>query len=62
VLDPSSARDALAYAAGALTPARKVDELLGAYRAEVLREAAAAIEEDGLHDAADRLRRLAASA
>jgi hypothetical protein len=31
-----SARDALAYAAGALTPARKVGELLDAYRDEVL--------------------------
>jgi hypothetical protein len=39
-----SARDDLAYAAGALTPARRVAELLDAYRAEVLREAADAAD------------------
>lgn len=53
-----SARDALAYAAGALTPARKVGELLDAYRAEVLLEAAANVSEC----CAIRLRRLAEDA
>jgi len=35
-----TARGALAHAAGALTPARKVGELLDDYRAEVLTEEA----------------------
>jgi hypothetical protein len=56
---PESARDALAYAAGALTPARKVGELLDGYRADVLSEAADKLKASGHADAAECLRRWA---
>ena len=50
---PATARNDLAYAAGALTPARKVGELLDAYRAEVLLEAADAIDAETRQAKAD---------